>query len=378
MRIIRLEPFLMQIPLLVSFKHASAERRESFSIWVEAHDEEGNVGFGEGCPRLYVTGEDAKSCRDFWKRYQRVVMESITSLETLQLLERELEKEIDKAPACWCAIEMAVLDLMSRRAGRTLEEVLGLAKLDSSFRFTAVLGDQPIKQFTSQLQQYVRLGFEQFKIKLSGEAERDRLKFQALEAAGIAADHVRVDANNLWNSALDALEHLVPFADAFSAVEEPVAAYDYSALNRLAEQLGKPVILDESFLRQQDFSQLSEYSDRWIINIRVSKMGGLLRSLMIIEEARRRDIRVVVGAQVGESSLVTRYALPVATAAGALLFGQEGAFGTHLLVGDVVEPPLMFGQGGMLELDDMPYGRRPMPVVRPDVYLTPLFGERDR
>jgi len=32
------------------------------------------------------------------------------------------------------------------------------------------------------------------------------------------------------------------------------------------------------------------------------------------------------------------------------LVGQEGAFGTHLLERDVVEPPLMFGPGGILDV----------------------------
>ena len=77
-------------------------------------------------------------------------------------------------------------------------------------------------------------------------------------------------------------------------------------------------------------------------------MGGLLRSLEIVHAARARGIRVIVGAQVGETSLLTRAALTVATAAGGALVAQEGAFGTHLLQYDVCTPPLMFGDGGTL------------------------------
>ena len=46
----------LQIPMKVSFKHASAERHVTESVWVTA-ERGGLKGLGEGCPRVYVTGE---------------------------------------------------------------------------------------------------------------------------------------------------------------------------------------------------------------------------------------------------------------------------------------------------------------------------------
>jgi hypothetical protein len=79
-------------------------------------------------------------------------------------------------------------------------------------------------------------------------------------------------------------------------------------------------------------------------------MGGVLRSLHLASEVRQRGLRLIIGAHVGETSLLTRAALTVANAARDLLIAQEGAFGTHLLVHDVVERPLMFGAAGVLEI----------------------------
>jgi hypothetical protein len=63
-------------------------------------------------------------------------------------------------------------------------------------------------------------------------------------------------------------------------------------------------------------------------------------------------VQVVVGAHVGETSVLTRAGLALATAAGEALLAMEGAFGTHLLERDVCETPLMFGAGGVLRPDD--------------------------
>ena len=78
-------------------------------------------------------------------------------------------------------------------------------------------------------------------------------------------------------------------------------------------------------------------------------MGGLLRSLQVVEAARAAGVGLVVGAQVGETSLLTRAALTVAHAGRDVLVAQEGAFGTFLLTEDICDPPLMFSAGGALD-----------------------------
>jgi L-alanine-DL-glutamate epimerase-like enolase superfamily enzyme len=75
-----------------------------------------------------------------------------------------------------------------------------------------------------------------------------------------------------------------------------------------------------------------------------------LRSLAVVEAARAAGIRIVVGAQVGETSVLTRAALTVAQASRDLLVAQEGAFGTQLLERDICDPSLMFGQRGVLDV----------------------------
>lgn len=51
-------------------------------------------------------------------------------------------KKIDDYPSAWCAIEMAVLDLLSRERGCSVEKMLGLDDGKLCGRYTAVLGDE--------------------------------------------------------------------------------------------------------------------------------------------------------------------------------------------------------------------------------------------
>ena len=64
-------------------------------------------------------------------------------------------------------------------------------------------------------------------------------------------------------------------------------------------------------------------------------------------------IPIIVGAQVGETSILTRAALTVASTFRDILLAQEGGFGTYLLKHDIVEPSLMIGKGAKLSIDSI-------------------------
>jgi L-alanine-DL-glutamate epimerase-like enolase superfamily enzyme len=207
-------------------------------------------------------------------------------------------------------------------------------------------------------ERYREVGFRDFKIKLSGSVERDREKMAVFDK-WTESVRLRADANNLWPAADEAIGALGRLGYAFFAIEEPIGKDQHAELPRIARALNCAVILDESFSRVQQLSLLCDPAALWFVNIRVSKMGGLIRSLRVLQAARARGIGVIVGAQVGETSLLTRAALTVACAAGNALVAQEGAFGTLLLERDVCDPPLMFGAGGVLDASAYPMLEKP-------------------
>ncbi len=353
-RIRRLELTPLQIPFKVAFRHASAERAETSSLWIRATSERGVVGYGESCPRPYVTGETIETARAFFSRYEAELGEEIVSLASLRAWMAAHANNLDANPAAWCAIELALLDLLAKENNQTVEAFLSLPALHGRFVYSAVLGDASKEAFQATAEQYRRRGFTDFKIKLSGNLERDRERIDVLRSWGAESPRVRVDANNLWQSAAEAIPCLRALDYPWFAVEEPIRPNQYAELARIGEALNCKIVLDESFLRLSQLALLGDTPARWIINLRVSKMGGLLRSLPIVDAAVRSGIGIIVGAQVGETSLLTRAALTIAHVARDGLVAQEGALGTFLLEHDVCDPPLMFGAGGVLDVSSYP------------------------
>src|SRR5581483_6062115 len=192
-----IEPFALQIPFKVAFKHASAERKTTQTVWVEAAASDGSRGYGEGCPREYVTAESLESAGDFIRAHRDEWRRALNDFSALRHWVEHHGAEIDAHPAAWTAVELAVLDALGRSARRPVESLLGLPEPAGRYRYTAVVGDASPEPFRALVSNYVKAGFRQFKIKLSGDGERDRAKVEALTAAGIPPGDVRADANNL-------------------------------------------------------------------------------------------------------------------------------------------------------------------------------------
>lgn len=332
-----------QIPFKVSFKHASAERLVSQSIIVTSQFK-GLLGHGEGCPREYVTNESIESSIDFFKKHKKNIL-NIQNLDSLRAYLLEHKLDIDQNPSAWSAIEISLLDLFAQFESQSIEEYLGLDFYDQ-YKYTAVIGDYEFQTFKQIVDQHLKIGFQDFKIKLSGDLKKDQKKFDYLQKYKIK---LRADANNYWQSSIEFIRYMRELNADIWAVEEPVQVNAYKELAHLCEELAISVILDESALRIEQLADLTVIP-KPIINLRISKMGGLLRSIDFAAKAKELKIPVIVGAQVGETSILTRAALAITNTE---VLAREGAYGTLLLEQDYFQPCLQFSTRGILSTKDI-------------------------
>jgi L-Ala-D/L-Glu epimerase len=336
----RLRVFSAPIPFRFTFRHAAAERKAAENVIVELSDADGTIGLGEGCPRPYVTGETAETARAWLDRYAPALLDAVDDLPTLRAWTQAHSTDIDGAPAAFCALELALLDLIARRRGETIERLLGLNGRGPPPAVTAVFGAGGEAGFALQVALHDVLGMRDAKLKLSGRGE-DVGRLARLARRG----RVRVDANNLWPSAERAIAGLGPAIGLAWAVEEPVAPRDWSALADVAGATGLRIVLDESITRLEDVRSAPAQPEA-VVNLRVSKHGGLLRTLALAQAARERNFGLIMGAQVGETSVLARAALAVAAAIGPGLLGYEAGYGPWLLKQDLTHPSLGIDRRG--------------------------------
>ncbi len=168
----RLQAFSFPVPFKVVFKHSSATRNEAANFIVQATGNRSESGFGEGCPREYVTGEDVNSCRRFLTEHAESIIEQVQDVATLRNWIVKHQEEIDSNPSAFCAIEMAILDLLGVETGSSIEELLEFPSIEGSVRYSAVLGNSPYPVYWLLSRNYVKNGFRDIKIKISAMFEK--------------------------------------------------------------------------------------------------------------------------------------------------------------------------------------------------------------
>lgn len=341
----RLKLASFPFPFRTRFDHAAASRDQAENVIVIAEDGAGRIGLGEGCPRAYVTGETVQSALAALARWRKEGGETLDDMSSLDAWMRAHSADIDANPSAFAALELALLDVFARRSERTLEQLLGVAATTEDIRTTAVYGAGSTMKFLAQLALYNLNRMHDAKLKVSGDARRDCGRARLLARFG----RVRLDANNFWRTVPDACRGLDGARRYAWAVEEPLPPRDWRGLAAVGAGTGLALVLDESATHPRDLAELVP-GPSYVVNLRVSKLGGLKRTLAMITAARARGLPVVVGAQVGETSILARAGIVAAQAAGASLVGFEGAFGTRLLARDATTTSLRFGYRGRVDL----------------------------
>ena len=348
MRLTRLEAYTFPVPFKRVVRHSSATRSVAENFIVMASGDGGKSGYGEGCPRVYVTGEDIESCRKFLVRHNSSLLEEVCSVETLKNWVETHRSEIDQSPSAFCAIEVAILDVIGREENCPIEVLLGIPSTRNTLRYTAVVGDSSHFVFWLLSQRYKQNKFRDVKLKLSGYHARDRRKLNTWKSTQDRPYRIRLDANNHWSSADECTSYLKRMPPFFWAVEEPIQVRDFEGMNKVASRLGTTIILDESLIGRSDLHRIEGNS--WICNLRISKLGGILRTMELATEAERRNISVILGCHVGETSLLTRASLVISQFLDGAQVANEGAFGKYLLSEDLTETTIEFDHNATLQL----------------------------
>jgi muconate cycloisomerase len=339
-----------ELPFRFSFGHALAERSSSTNVYVKVTLADGTVGFGEGVPRGYVTGETAADALD-----------AVSQRYGPALVGRELGEPADVAVALdaaaatvptswvrppgasWCAVELAVLDAAGRRFGLPVSHWLGPVRAPV-LTYDAVLPFSPLVAVVPLAAVIRSLGITQVKVKVGRDlgADRDRLRLLR-RMLGAEAD-LRVDANCAWTAeqALWAIEALRRYG--ISAVEQPVAADDIQGLQRLTASCPELIIVDESLRTVVEAETLVDAKACDAFNIRVSKCGGLRASMRIAQIAADAGVAVVVGAQVGESGILSAAGRHLAACVVPRYL--EGSAGRLLLREDITRERVLPGRAG--------------------------------
>ena len=356
-----IELFHVALPLKAKIRHASHERTESDSLVVRVVLDSGEVGYGEGVPRSYVTGETIDTAFVALEAFDaaRAVGKPADFGDAVQRIAGVELPEIATDPrgmfgnAARCALELALLDGFCRAYGHSVGEAvrrmceagLGYHDQPQPVRYSgAITAASTRKERISALK--MRLyGFKQVKIKVGVAGQDDPARLGRLRKILGAGMDIRIDANEGWaaRDLVSRVRPLLPYRP--SALEQPVPHAEVGELAVLRADLGVPVMLDESLCGYPDAVRSVADSTADIFNVRVSKCGGLGPSLRIMALAGRCGVGVQLGCHPGETGLLSAAGRHLASNVAGIRY-LEGSYDRHILASNVINEDVTFGYGG--------------------------------
>lgn len=345
----------VRIPLNFQFRQSNnSGTSSSASAIVELHMADGVTGYGESCPRSYVTGESmADVAQDVQQLRSQLVSEPIHSPAELQ---QKLTSwaGLGIGASTRCALELAWLDAWSRSQGRSLQELLGITT-GISLSYSMVLPLLSSRTLAGLLQGLAHLRPPAIKLKVDENQSGNLTCIEVIREHYGPEMPIRVDVNGGWTR--DQAKVFLPeLLDAgIQSFEQPLDPADLEGLQQLTQLFGDEVLImaDESLLGPESARYLLENRICNHFNLKISKLGGLLSSLEVYQLAAEHGIACQLGAHFGETSLLTSAGALLAAMVDGKLSACEGALGQFLLSADICEPSIQQDRYGKLTLQEL-------------------------
>jgi muconate cycloisomerase len=358
MRVRELTAWQVRVPLKKPIQHASHTRTETDNLVVRCVLDDGTEGFGEGVPRDYVTGETIDSALSLLQKSDlpsqvgacRSFEAAVAFCEQLVLAPIPGDDRGCRGNAARCALELALLDAFGKHFRQPLATVTRLLAPElyepqPRVRYSGAITSAQGRKVRWQAWKYWFYGFRQLKIKVGIAGQDDVDRVRAIRRRMGRRVDLRVDANEAWDVA-DVCRRIVELKRfAISAVEQPVPHVDRAALRDVRRAVGVPIMLDESLCSAADAEQAVETGSCDLFNVRLSKCGGYIPSLRLVQFALRHGLGCQLGCQVGETAILSAAGRHFAASVRGLRY-LEGSYDRHLVREALGRTDLTFGWGG--------------------------------
>jgi L-Ala-D/L-Glu epimerase / N-acetyl-D-glutamate racemase len=358
MKIAELTAFVVRIPLRKAIKHASHTRTETENIVVRCTLDDGTIGYGEGVPREYVTGETADSAIELLKKSELPAqlepcpnfVRAVQLAERLRLTPVPGDQRGISGNAARCSVELAVLDAYGRAYGEPLTAVTKLLapelyQFRDWVRYSgAITSAKGLKARFAAWRMWI-YHFKQVKIKVGIEGYDDAARLRVIRSRIGRKMDLRVDANEAWSAseAADKIAELEPAN--ITSIEQPISHAEVDNLAGIRKKVKTPIMLDESLCGFVDAQHAIDNGLCDLFNLRLSKCGGFIPSLRLAQQAKQAGLGYQLGCQVGETAILSAAGRAFACSVNDIRY-LEGSYDRHLVKERLGQADITFGWGG--------------------------------
>ena len=362
MKITRIEPIAVRLPMTRPMKMAGVEIRTADNLLVRIDADNGLTGWGEAASAPTMTGEFVEGM----VAAVRYLAPTLTgaNFEDLARIAMQLDRSLHGNASAKAAIDMALHDLLGKTLGQPVYALLGGQKRQ---RIPALwmLGTGNADNDVAEARAKVAQGFVAFKIKVGvddplADAERTRRICAAIGPGKL----ISADANQGWSIG-QAMAYLGAIGDArLDFLEQPIPAGDMAGLARIAASTRVAIGVDESIHEIADITQHHQSGAAKGCSLKAIKLGGVRIVFQAAQLCETAGMKVNLACKVAESSIATAAVLHLAVSIPSIDWGVS--LSSQYLADDIVRKPLAIlhghatvpeGNGLGIEVDDAKIAR---------------------
>lgn len=330
----------VRLPLVHQFRTSSHQKSFLEHILVQLRAADGAVGWGEIASPSgpFYCAETADSCWNVAGQYLLPALlgqdwdhPSQAAANWAKIRGNEFAKAgVDVA--CWSLWSTAQQVSLATALGGTRSEVVAGVSL----------GIEPgIDQLLEQVRVQVGAGYPRVKLKIAPGWDVEPVR--AVREAYPDLD-LHVDANGIYTESDDHLRQLRAL-DQFglTMIEQPFAPRNLLAHARLQTTVDTPVCLDESVETLDDLRTAIELQSLQVLNIKVSRMGGLTVARAAHDLAQQHGLPVWCGGMhefgIGRAANVALSSLP------GFSLPSDVSASEKYYADDIIDPPVVADHG---------------------------------
>ncbi|MGE0596256.1 MAG: cis-3-hydroxy-L-proline dehydratase [Hyphomonadaceae bacterium] len=254
------------------------------STVVRIETDAGVTGHGEVCPLgpAYLPAYAAGARAGIAELAPPLIGCDPTQLDRIT---RTMDATLKGHPYTKSALDVACWDILGQVAGVPVSTLLGGRYGDDFVLYRAISQEAP-EAMAARVEQYRGEGYRRFQLKVGGDPDVDIERIRAASAQLKQGDRLIADANTGWLMH-DAMRVVRAVRDIDVYIEQPCLSYEECLSIR--RHTDHPFVLDEVIDDIGMVTRLHADKAADVINLKISKVGGLTRARRI------RDLCVELG-----------------------------------------------------------------------------------
>jgi len=308
----------ISMPLVAPFETSFGRETDRQCVLI-ALQAEGLTGFGE-CVATRDPGYNYETAGTAWHILKDFVAPLILGQDVIDA--QDFQKRVEGIRGHHLAkagVEMALWDLLGKRDGKSLKEMIGGTR--GKVEVGVSIGIQEsASALVRTVETFMEKGYRRVKIKIKPGREIE----ETSAVRGAYPDlRLQVDANSAYT--LETAEALKPLDElGLLLIEQPLFEDDIWDHRKLQAEFKTPICLDESVITPRHARYALEMEACKIINIKPSRVAGLSQGIMIHDYCLARRVPVWCGGML-ETGVGRASNLAIASLPGFILPGDISA-----------------------------------------------------